>query len=506
MYGLTLPEASDKMKINKILLIMPPAFTFKAYRDINPLPPMGLGYLASVAEKAGIEVKILDCLIRGWDHEEEASDTLIRVGLSDKEIKDFMSDFNPDMVGINCSFSRQHKLYHHLMGLIKEADPKCVTVAGGAHTTVCPEDILGDPACDFILTGEAEESFGNLLSLLNSGADISSIDGLGWKKGTETVINRKNRWIEDLDAINFPAYHIMELERYFALDVSHGLRHKNKFCPIITSRGCPAKCTFCSADKVWGRKYRMRSVDNIIKEMKLLKERYGVEELMFEDDNVTADPKRAKELFSTMVKEGLNFTWDTPNGVGIWSVDEPMIDLMKASGCTRLNFPVESGSQRVLNEVIRKPLNLSKAKSLIAYCKKIKLDHGMFLVIGMPGETIPDIWQSFRFAAACGVYDPHISIATPYPGTQLLEICREEGLLKSEYSLDDLFIRSFMIKTKFWGGDELERLLLKGGLYLKFMEMFYDPGNFFRWLIRRMSTPKRFLYHLKKVAGLSKKS
>ena len=488
------------MKINKILLIVPPAFTFKAYRDINPLPPMGLGYLASIVEKIGIEVKILDCLIRGWDYEEEASDTIVRVGLSDKEIKNFILDFNPDLVGINCSFSRQHKLYRHMLNLVKQVNPKCTTVAGGAHVTVCPENILNDPACDFIIIGEAEESFENLLKSLNSDEDVKLIDGLGWRNNGKVLINEKNRWIENLDSISFPAYHIMELERYFTLDASHGLRHKDRFCPIVTSRGCPAKCTFCSADKVWGRKYRTRSVDNILKEMKLLRTRYKVEELMFEDDNVTADPRRAKELFSAMVKEKLNFVWDTPNGVGIWSIDEPMLDLMKASGCIHLNFPIESGSQRVLNEVIQKPLNLSKVRSLISYCKKIKLDFGMFLVIGMPGETMAEIWQSFRFAASCGVYNPLVSIATPYPGTKLLEICQENGYLKKEFNLDDLFIRSFMIKTQCWDSDELEGVLLKGNLYLKFKEIIYNPIVFFRWLTKNKIS--QFFFHIKRAIEL----
>lgn len=487
------------MKVKKILLLVPPAFTFKVYRDINPLPPMGLGYLASVGENIGIEVKILDCLIRGWDYEVEASDTLIRVGLSDKKIKDYIMDFNPDLVGINCSFSRQHKLYHHILGLVKQVNPKCITVAGGAHVTVCPENILNDSACDFILIGEAEESFEKLLKFLNNGGDVKLIDGLGWRNNDKILINVKNRWIENLDSITFPAYHIMELERYFALDVSHGLRHKNKFCPIITSRGCPAKCTFCSADKVWGRKYRMRSVGNILKEMKLLRTRYGIEELMFEDDNVTADSKRAKELFSEMVNEKFNFVWDTPNGVGAWSIDEPMLDLMKVSGCIRINFPVESGSQRVLSEIIRKPLNLLKVRNLISYCKKIKLDYGMFLVIGMPGETMAEIWQSFRFAALCGVYSPHVSIATPYPGTKLLEICQKNGYLKKEFTLDDLFIRSFLIKTKYWDSDDLENILLKGNLYLRLKEIFHNPLNFVVRMVRKLAGPKRLFFHIKKV-------
>ena len=488
-------------KIKKVLLIVPPAVTFIGARDINPLPPIGMGYLAAIGEKMGLEVRILDCLIRGWNREEKVSETLVRVGLSDEEIKRHISDFDPDVVGIGCSFSRQHELYLHVFDLVKRVNPEYITVAGGAHVTVCTEDILSHPACDFVIIGEGEESFKNLLMSLDLGRSMESIDGFGWKNNGKIVINPKTRWIEDLDSIPLPAYHVMELERYFALDVSHGVRHENRFCPIITSRGCPAKCTFCSAQRVWGNRYRTRSVGSVLEEMKLLKTRYGIKELMFEDDNVTADPNRAKELFSAMIREKLNFAWDTPNGVGVWSIDEAMLDLMKASGCVQLNFPVESGSQRVLREVIRKPLNLSRVRTLIAYCKEIRLDYGMFLVIGMPGETMAEMWETFLFAASCGVYNPHISVATPYPGTVLLETCLKNGYLENEFDFEDLFIKSFMIKTPSWNRGDLEKILLRGRLYLKFREAICDPVNFAFWLAKKMVKPRQLFAHIRKIVN-----
>jgi len=452
--------------IKKVLLIAPPAFTFKSQRDVNPLPPMGLGYLASVVEKMGIEVEILDSLMLGWDNEEEVNENIVRVGLSDSDIQEKILEYNPDLIGINCQFSRQYKIYHHIFSLVKKVKANCITVAGGAHTTVCPEEVLKDPCCDFLLISEAENSFNELLCKLIQEKDITSIDGLGWKSNGNIFINKKEKWITDLDSIPFPAYHIMKLDKYFGLKASHGIRHKNRFSPIITSRGCPAKCTFCSAHKAWGNRYRLRSVDNVLKEMRLLKEQYGIEEIMFEDDNVTANPKRATELFSRMIEEGFDFIWDTPNGVGAWSIDEEMLDLMKKSGCIKLNFPVESGSQYVLNNIIRKPLKLSKIKKLTSYCKKIDLDYGMFLVIGMPGEKIEDMWQSFHFAAECGCYTPHISVATPYPGTELHDVCIKNGYIDPDFNFGDLFIRSFCITTEDWNGDDLKRMLKRGRRYL----------------------------------------
>ncbi|MFA4955753.1 MAG: radical SAM protein [Candidatus Methanoperedens sp.] len=458
---------------------------------------MGLGYIAAVIENMGVNVRILDCLIRGWDHEERIDDLLIKVGLSDEEIEHYICEYKPDIVGINCQFSRQYKIYHHLLALVKRIHPECITIAGGPHVTVCPTEILKDQNCDFILIGEGEESFKTLIQALIQGTDLKSIDGLGWKSEGKLIQNEKSKWIADLDSIPFPAYHIMELERYFGLSASHGMRHKKRFSPIITSRGCPAKCTFCSAYKVWGNRYRLRSVDNVIEEMRLLRDRYGVEELMFEDDNVTANPKRAKELFSRMIEEGFNFIWDTPNGVGVWSMDEEMLDIMKQSGCIKLNFPVESGSQFVLNNIIHKPLKLNKVVGLTTYCRKISLDYGMFLVIGMPGEKLTDMWTSIRFAAYCRCYSPHISVATPYPGTKLFEECMQKGFFVHEFTLDDLFIRSFIIRTPEWDEHDLRRILLKAYIYLNIRSMMDNPGALLTRIIEKLRNPISILKYLK---------
>lgn len=486
------------MKIKKVLFLAPPAVTLKSGRDINPLPPMGLGYLAAVLRDMDIEVKILDCLMRGWEIETEADDLLIRVGLPEKEIEEQIKEFDPDLIGVSCQFSRQYKIYHRMFTLAKKAKKECVTIGGGAHVTVCPQEVLEDPACDFILSGEAEASFKDFVIKLSQGLDVSSVDGLGWKRDGKMHLNNKRGWINNLDSIPFPAYDIMELDRYFGLEASHGLRHKERFCPIITSRGCTARCTFCSAARVWGNKYRVRSVENVLQEMRILKDRYNIQELMFEDDNVTANATRAKELFSKMAKERFDFTWDTPNGVGVWGMDEEMLDLIKGSGCIKLNFPVESGSQMILDTVIKKPLKLNRVKALIEYCRKIKLDYGMFLIIGLPGEKKEDIWKTFKFAASCKVFKPHFSIATPYPGTLLFEQCKNDSLFSREFSFDDLFIRSYLIKTKDWDGSDLKRILKRGSFYLIINKLIYDPLGFARLALRKAKRTFKKILNLRK--------
>ena len=486
------------VKIKKVMLIAPPARTQPAAKDINPLPPMGLGYLAAVLEQSGIEVKILDCLAKGWSNEEPSDGGLVKVGLSCADIRKEIEKFAPDMAGVNCQFSRQHRIYHELIKEIKQISPGIITLCGGAHTTVCPEEILGDPNCDFIITGEGEDSIVKLLDALESGENFDKIGGFGMKTETgEMIIYPKTEWLKDLDAIPYPAYHLMDLEMYFGLQASHGIRHKQRFSPIMTSRGCPAKCAFCSAKCVWGNNFRVRSVDNVIGELRLLKDKYGVEEIMFEDDNVTANPKRARELFQRMIHEKFDFIWDTPNGVGVWTLTNDLIDLMKESGCIQLNFPVESGSQKVLDDIIKKPLDLEKVQGLIRHCHEINLSCGMFLVTGLPGETVKDMFQSFKFAADCKCYQPHISIATPYPGTELFEKCRDENLFSKPFELDDLFIKSFLIKTPDWNEKTLKRVYSAGLFYLQFRKLADSPAHIIKIIKSLFCNPQSLIKHLR---------
>ena len=492
----------NPVAVKKLLLMFPPAYTLKNKRDINPLPPLGIGLLAAVAEKKGYEVKILDCLMEGWEHEEpsHANPDIVRVGLSDEQIQAQVREFAPDVVGVSCMFSIQHKIYPKVFAAIKKVDPSIVTIGGGPHVTVCSKEVLADESCDYIISGEGEESFMAFLDALKGKNDFESVDGLGWKKNEEDlVINPKVKWIEDLDSLPFPAYHLIGLEKYFGLESSHGIRHEERFAPVVTSRGCPAKCTFCSANKMFGYKFRTRTPQNIMEELRFLKKTYNVKEIMFEDDNVTANRKYAEELFTTMIEEKIDLNWDTPNGVGLWTLTEDLLELMQKAGCTRINFPIESGDQEVLKNIIKKPLDLKRVQDLLRHCQKIKLDYGLFLVIGMPGETLDDIWTSFKFSAEAGCYSPHISVATPYPGTELYEQCKEEDYFSRDYSLSDLFISSFLINTSDWSEEDLRRTMLKGKFYLKIRQIIDRPADVLKLVVQLIRQPRKVLNYIRRI-------
>lgn len=237
--------------------------------------------------------------------------------------------------------------------------------------------------------------------------------------------------------------------------------------------------------------------------MKHLKDKYGIEEIMFEDDNVTLDVERAGRIFDLMTKEKLDFVWDTPNGVAAWTLTTDLIDMMKESGCHTLNFAVETGNQHVMDNIVKKPVKLATIPPLIDHARKKGLKVGMFLVMGMPGETEEQMWESFRFARDNGVYFPHVSVATPYPGSELYDICLKKRYLNEDFSLDDLFIKSFPISTGDWNRKKLREIYAKGQRFLLlshlkdhparfaaaiFDRLRADPANIFRKLVGFIKT------------------
>lgn len=474
------------MKIKKAILFIPPAFVPKDGIDINPLPPLGLGYIAAIMEKYGIEVKIFDCLIEGWDCREDFDSQVLRIGSSFEEVKNIILKFQPDIVGVNNLFTKQRNNAHEIYSIAKQVNRNIITIAGGAHPTAMPELVMEDKNVDFVILGEGEKSIEDLILYFENKKAIIDIDGIAFRDNNTVRVNPKSKFIQDINLLPFPSRNLLSLEKYFGLDFSHGRRRYKRFSPIITSRGCSAKCVFCSAHKVWGRNFRSRNPENIIEEMRQLKDVYQIDELLFEDDNLTLDVNRAEKLFDLMINEKFNFKWDTPNGVAAFAMNERLISKMQEAGCYKINFAIESGSQRVLSNLIKKPLDLKKIKPLVRHAKKIGLDVGIFLIFGIPGETKREMWDSLRFVRDIGVYDPFISVATPYPGSELYNLCIDKGFIPKDYSLDNLYIRSFSISTSDWTGDDIRKICKQSYFFL--MRGFYmsHPGAFVKKIIQKL--------------------
>ena len=453
-------------KIKKVLLVNPPAKTNREARDINPIPPIGLGYIAAMLGQRQIKVKIYDMLGEGWNNEIPYTKDLVLVGSRTEDLIKRIYKFEPDIVGISNQFTYQKKVVDSLFSDIKNEFPQIVTVVGGASPTVIPEITMQHKAIDYAVLSEGEYRMAHLIDFLEGRKALNHIDGLAYRNGSKVIVNPVSSFIHNLDDLPFPAHHLLNWDAYSGIKTSHGTRKTDKYCPVISSRGCSVGCVFCSVKKIWGPKHRVRDAGNVIEEMKILKNQYGIKEIMFEDDNLTLNMNRAGKLFDLMAREKLDIIWDTPNGVSPFALSNELLDKIKASGCVQVNLAVESGNQDVLKKIMSKPVKLSAVRSLVKHCRKIDLPVSAFLVVGLPGETVKQMWDSIEFVKKLGIRYPHISVATPYPGTELYDICKMNGYLGSDFSYDDLFIRSFSITTPDWNSEELRRFLDEAEQYL----------------------------------------
>lgn len=483
-------------KIRRILFIQPPAFSWRLdRRDINPNPPLGAAYIAAVLEHAGYEVGILDAFVEGWfrdpepledDPENVPSDAVERVGLSFKEIAARIEAFKPDVVGVASLFTCQRKNAHAICRVTKEISRDIVVVMGGKNPTALSDVTMRDPNVDFVIRGEGEVAMLQLLQAAEKGEGLADIDGIAYREADGTLrINPKVHFINDLDSIPFPARHLLPMELYFDAAIAHGGNLINRrYASLITSRGCPAECFFCSAHGSMGYKFRYRSVENVMAEIDHLVKTYQIGEILFEDDNLTMHRERAKKLCDALIKCNYGLTWDTPNGLMTMTLDEELLLKMKQSGCYRVNLAIESGNQHVVNNVIRKPLDLKKVPPLVEYARSIGLHVGFFIVIGNPGETLHQMRDSYRFARQNKVY-PHVSVAMPLPGTELLEIAKKNGYLVEGFSWENLTIHHYGLQTPEWTVEELRALKAWEGFKLKLLPVHQFVAKAMIALVRR---------------------
>lgn len=422
--------------IKKVLLIFPPMFDIR-HVDTMFCPPMGIAYLGAFVRDE-VEVRLLDAMVEGADHRTPIGDKMELVGLSYDDIIARIREFQPDLVGLSCVFSNQFASIKELARRVKELDPGIVVVAGGTHPSFLPERTLNTTVIDFVVMGEGELTFLDLIRALNGRGRVEDIDGLAYRDRESIRINPRKRLIEDLDALPFPARDLLPMEKYFAANVPMGLHwRKRRNTPIVTSRGCPNRCAFCSSTIHWGKRWRGRSADNVLAEIQELKDRYGIEELKFQDDNLTIPKERARAIMQGMVDRGLAMPWNTPNGVAIWTLDDELIGLMKKSGCYEFTLAVESGDPWVLKNIVKKPLKLEKALEVAALARKHKIATVGYFIIGFPGENMEQIKNTLNFSLQLKLDYIIPFIYNPLPGSELWDVCREKGYIPEDFHYEE---------------------------------------------------------------------
>jgi len=234
----------------------------------------------------------------------------------------------------------------------------------------------------------------------------------------------------------FPARHLFNFDRYSNTKHAHGTFKRSPVASIATSRGCPFNCSFCFTIKMTGTKFRVRSVENIVSELLMLKNKYHVREIHFEDDNLLFDKKRAEKLFDEMIRLKLDLSWKTPNGIAVSNLDKDILLKMKKSGMYSLILAAESGNQRVLKEVLHKPIRLEKVEEAVKLLQEIEVPTSIYWMIGLPGETKEEMEDTIKFAEKLNSIYPSVyssfSCYTPFKGTKLYEICKNKKFINEE--------------------------------------------------------------------------
>ena len=431
-------KTPDNPRLKKVLLVFPPVvYSQESLKQITP--PLGLGYLASYIEDE-FTVEILDAALEGYNCERPAQKKgFLIYGLEMPRIKERIRESGADVVGVSCLYSSQFSQAQAVCRAAKEISARIITVIGGTHPTFLPEQCLVTGSIDFIVRGEGEAVFKELLCRLRDGLPVNSQQGIAYLEQGKVRINPEQKLIADLDSIPFPRRSPERLKKYFRIGLPMGLVFRREpFVSMITSRGCLNRCSFCSSCSFWRFSYRGRSAENVLEEMAELK-KLGIKEIKFFDDNLTQDRERAKNIFRGMIERKFEFSWNVPNGIDMRTLDEEMIGLMKQSGCYELTFAFESGDEKVLRDIVNKPLDLGKARETVKMVKRHGLDTYGFFIIGFPGETREQILNTLRFIREVRLDRISLLLANPLPGTRLYDVCREGGyfsFVDSDFVLD----------------------------------------------------------------------
>ena len=444
----------------KVLLIQPPQLQFKG--NIKRIvPPLGMAYIGAVLEQDGFDVRILDAYVEGYDNEQPYKKDFVLVGLSWEEISSKVKDFMPDFVGISGMFDSQDYTVVKICEIIKEANSMAKIFVGGSHPTYFVEEILKNPNIDFVIMHEAEYTVRKLLNRLLNNQDLSDIAGLGYIQDGQIKVNRTVEWIKNLDELPMPARHLLSMEKYIKINRPHSpFTLRKRVTQMVTSRGCSAKCYFCTSVLFWGgaEQYRVRSPNLVVDEIEHLMKEYGIDEIHFDDDNFSLNKKNCEEVLDEIIKRKLDIKWATPNGIAVWALDQNLIEKMAKAGCYQLTFAVESGNQEFLLKTIKKPLNLSRVKPLLDKAHECGISVHAFFIIGFPGETKEMILNTLRFAENTGFDSVSIHIATPLFGTELYKICKENGYLVEDFDPNNNIYKMANIITKEFKPEELLKL------------------------------------------------
>lgn len=447
------------------ILLLPASHTRKGIRvglpdviteERGAIPPLGVMYLASSLKKeTNHEIKILDTQFKEFDDY--------------KTIEQEIKRIKPDVVGIQVlTFSLLDALV--IARIIKRIDSGIKIIFGGRHGDIYLQETINFPEVDIIIRGEAEKTLPKVIQNIDNFKNLKKIKGIAFKDDNKKIVTGAAELIEDLDSLPFPARNLTPYKRYGDL-----LGKKLVYTTLISARGCPYNCSFCDNHQ----RFRKRSALNVVEELEHCVNQ-GIQEILIWDSTFTADKKRVFTICKEIMKRKLNLVWSTPTRVDC--VDKELIRIMKKAGCDRLQYGIEAGTQKVLNN-LRKGTDLEQIKKAIETTKKEGITVFADFMMGSPGETKEDILETIKLAKKLRIDYATFQITMPYPDTDLYKEGLKKGILKDDYWKKFAENPTEDFEPAYWE-EYLTKEELKKLVNITFKKFYLRPNYIMKRLIR----------------------
>ncbi|SVC44898.1 uncharacterized protein METZ01_LOCUS297752, partial [marine metagenome] len=380
-------------------------------------------------------------------------------------MQDLPDDWVPDYIGISVLFSTAHKTTGEISKSLKKIFPGRPIVVGGMHATNAVEKLLKFESIDYVCRGEGESIIVEFSNIIQSCGDVEKIQGIYGKTKLKNNqidgLNESAPLVENIDEIPFPAWHLLPMNDYI---VPSGRARKidtviqDGEATIMTTRGCPFFCTFCSSWTVHGRKMRYRSIENVLAEIDVLYHKYNVRSFVPEDDLFTVKKERIINLCNSVSSRYKDLQFQFPNGLSVATLDDDVIAAMIRMGMSVATIAIESGSDFVQRKIIKKNASLTRAKKVVQSCRDQGVIVRCYYVLGFPGETKEMIEETISFSASISSDWSVYNIASPLSGTEMFDTLLTEGIIGDDFNWDDSFYHDRSYDSPEITADELKKI------------------------------------------------
>lgn len=389
----------------KILFVKPRVNKGTMLDPLICAPPLGLIYLSAFLKAKGYsQIKIVH-----MDAE----------GMTFEHLKKIINEYNPAAVGISAMTAESSGMYQ-VADIAKKNSSDTLVVVGGPYPTACPEASLNSKNIDIVVQGEGEET---LLEIIK-GEPFNTIKNIYFRNNGQVIKTGRGEYIDNLDQLPYPDWDAIPLDRYKNLQPQSVYLYKQRYMPLFTSRGCPFTCSFCH--NVFGRRFRAHSAQRVFEEIKILHDKYGINNFEILDDIFNLDKMRTINIMKAIIDSRLKIKLFFTNGLRVDLLDEEILDLFERAGVRYISVAIETASLRLQKE-LGKNVYLKKVKQIIAYMSKRKIIVNGFFMLGFPSETLSEIASTIKFAITSNLHTASFFLVQPFEGTALAEIARKRG-------------------------------------------------------------------------------